>query len=317
MNSEQYVNHLINSVPDQYPHRDNLIELNAFFKNRFLEILLNKLKIHDHIKLAVIPTYSVNPLIIKAPGGEPVIIFDHILMLLAQIYFRSLLISSQQFRNEDKEKLNIYMSKVYSVIIKIFNDKDNFNTDISEIISIEKKLNINGNLDERNNLIYTGFCMNLEQFVICHELIHIRSKNIEKGFLKKYVINNNDLNIYQFSHENLLAVDVASFKWYNSNRKSSGMSVGLNETLSTTSFLHFYSILALLEKNASFPKNLPDFPLSINRLDAIYKSLSIINNLKNRKIVKQEIELVNSLPDNNYISLLDTMFGAFFPDNIT
>jgi len=310
----EYRDKLIHSVSDDYALKETIAEANDFFDSAILKkTLLPKFKITDTVTIAVIPTWSINPLIVKSDDRSLVIVFDHILMVAAQIYCRALVICARLTLKNESAKMNIYILKMYSVIISLFTDKNNnMARNLSEVGRIEESMGIHQPLNSDDDLLFIGCCMTLEYFVVAHELIHITNDSFDYAKFKEVRLSGMEVQGYHYSPEELHAVDSACIAWFTANQNKGGMSVGLDDELSMSNALNFFTLLALVEKNAAFDTTLPRFESSINRVEAL---LGNSLNKFSKEIMgslAQNSELIESLPDTNYLNLMNAAFGALF-----
>ena len=208
--------------------------------------------------------------------------------------------------------MNVYILKMYSVIISLFTDKNNLARNLSEVGQIEKSMGINEPFSSDDTFLFTGCCMTLEYFVVAHELLHIEEARFDHSKFQAVKLPGQEVQAYHYSPEALLAIDSACVAWFATNQNKGGMSVGLNEELSINNALNFFTLLALVEKNAAFDEALPRFESSINRLNALKGNGSNKFSQEIRNSIEQTLELAGSLPDANYLNFMNTAFGALF-----
>jgi len=309
----EYRDKLILSVPDDYALKETLAETNEFFTTIILKkILLPKFNINDPITIAVIPTWSINPLIVKSGDGSLVIVYDHILMVASQIYCRALVICARLAIKAKSETGSVYMLKMYSVLISLFADKKNMARNLSEVGRIEESMGIKETFNSDDMLLFTGCCMTLEYFTVAHELLHIEDARFDHSMFQPVKLQGQEAHAYRYSPEILHAVDSACIDWFAANQNTGGMSVGLNEELSMSNALNFFTLLALLEKNAAFDTALPRFESSLNRLNALKRNGQ---NMFAREImdsIEQTLELTGSLPDTTYLDFMNAAYSVLF-----
>jgi hypothetical protein len=306
---ESIADELVSALDEKYPFKKDLVDINVFFKTRILSSLLGSIEARDS-DVAVLPTYSIAPIVLKTSEGGRIIVFDHILMILAQLYFRSFLICAKMNEAGESRKANVYIMKVYSVLVKVYADRDAIAERIHELNKIEADLEIDGSLEERYTLLHTSFCMTLEQFAVARELIGIRDGYYGKNAPVRRLLSGREFDEYLLSTEDVAKTDIDCLRWFLSAAKASGTAVGLNESLALSSVMRYFTIIALLEKNANFRTAGIDAPSALTRLQKLHGSLSSFRHSSAKKLVKQEIELASSLPDTDYLSFVDQAFGA-------
>ena len=309
----EYRDQLILAVPDDYALKETLAESNDFFNTIILKkTLLPKFKSIDTVTIAVIPTWSINPLIVKSSDGGLVIVYDHILMVASQIYCRALIICARLAIKKESAKMNVYILKIYSVIISLFTDKSNMARNLSEVGRIEGSMGIKETFTSDDELLLTGCCMTLEYFTVAHELLHIGEAGFDRTKFQPVKLQGKEAQVCQYSPEALRAVDSACVAWLAANQNKGGMSVGLDEELSMSNALNFFTLLALLEKNGAFDDALPKFESSINRLNALKENSQKKFSQEIIDGIDQKLELSGSLPDTRYLDFMNAAYSAFF-----
>jgi len=300
----------IGSVPEDYPYRDNLGELNAYLGSAVLDPLVKMLRMDKTIRLFVLPTYAVDPLIVVSAAGDPVILFDHIAIILAQLYFRSILICSSLVAEGEGEKTTIYYQKIYSVLVKVYSEREQLAKSVMEINGIEESLGINQSLDDYRSLLHGAFCAAFEQFLLLRTLSFVRSDRFISATHAKRQYPGGEIDVVEMSPDCVSSFDVDGLSSFYKRIGSMGIAIGLEKELAISATMAYFTIVALLEKNGAFQSGAEGYRSARDRLSFIRKSLSGWRYAPLKKAVDDEIETVDTLPDLGYLSFMDMAFGA-------